>query len=954
MPSGAVTFLFTDIEGSSRLWEQHPQMMPVALARHDAILREVITDAAGQVFKTVGDASCAAFVHPQAALLAALQGQERLLSEPWGGGMVLRVRMALHTGAAEARDGDYSGSPLNRLARLLRLAHGGQVLLSTSTAELLQDQLPSGSSLLDLGFQRLKDLARPERVYQLVAPGLSSAFPPLRGGVKPPHNLPSPPNALIGREGELAAIQALLQREGVRLLTLLGPGGIGKTRLALQVGREQLDAFLDGVWFVDLTPMRDPAQVLPSIARTLGLNERSGQPLAEQLRSYLRERALLLLLDNMEQVIDAAPELASLLAAAPLLRIITTSREALRLGGEHLYPVPPLAVQARGNADPFGSPAAKLFRARAAAARGEFTVDAAGAAVIAAICVRLDGLPLALELAAARMRLLSPQALLARLERPLDVLTVGARDLPARQQTLRTTIAWSYELLTTTEQILFRRLGVFVGGWDLTAAEVVGALGVETLDLLAALADKSLVQPTAAMSDEQRYTMLETIREYALEQLAHRDELADALERHNACYLALAEAAEPELRGPQGTAWLDRLEADHDNLRAVLGRLIAGQQAEHALRLGSVLWPFWWRRGYLREGRSQLETMLGLSGWKPEAAEHQQLRAGVLLGAGRLAIDMADYEVGRGYLEESLAHWQQLGDQRGLALALESLGQLEIDLSNYPAARAALEQSLALFQASGNAHSTARTLGMLAWITRLQGDRVAARVLAEESLRLASEVGDLYSMAMALEALGYVALASDRDQARAYFAESLALFQQLGDKQQMASTWNNLGCVELVAGDYEAAETYLLQALELRRTVDDRRGTLATRINLGNLALLQEDGARSERYHQEVLAGAQTLNYPAGICFSLEGLAGAAALAGEADRAARLLGAAAVLHSAIGLVNDPDVQLVVDRTVERTRLRLGAEAYGRAVAAGRTMPLEQALRLASRLPTTNE
>ncbi len=505
LPSGIVTFLFTDIEGSTPVWEREPDQMRLALARHDAILRTTIANHGGHAFKTIGDAFQASFAFPIQALAAALAAQRALAAQTWETSEPIRVRMGVHVGPAVAEDTDYHTThTLNRVARIMAAGHGGQILLSEEVADLVRRDLPTDVTLRDIGQHRMKGLTHLEHLFQLVAPDLPAAFPPLKTLDHHPNNLPLQPTLLIGREKESASVCALLRRADIRLVTLTGPGGTGKTRLALQTAAELIDEFSDGAWFVNLAPISDPDLVATTIAQTLGVREAGGQPLAERLNEYLRSKQLLLVLDNFEQVVEAARLLGALLVAAPNLKALVTSREPLHLAGEHEYAVPPLALP-----DPQALPpldrlieyaAVQLFLVRAQAVKADFAVTHANAPVIAAICARLDGLPLAIELAAARVKLLPPHALLARLDQKLKLLTGGARDLPTRQQTIRNTIDWSYDLLDAGEKTLFTRLGVFVGGRTLEAAEAVcnadGDLRIDVLDGLVALLDKSLLKPS--------------------------------------------------------------------------------------------------------------------------------------------------------------------------------------------------------------------------------------------------------------------------------------------------------------------------------------------------------------------------------------------------------------------------------------------------------------------------
>ncbi len=599
VPTGTVTFLFTDIEGSTRSWDQHIEAMQAALAKHDHILRGAIEAHGGHVFKTVGDAFYAAFATASDGLAAALDAQRALAAESWGELGVLRVRMGLHTGAVQSRDGDYFGPPLNRVARLLSAGHGGQTLLTLATQELVRDQLPEGVQLRDLGSHRLRDLIRPEEIFQVVASPLPADFPPLKTLDARPNNLQTQPTPLLGREREVEQVCAQLRREGVRLLTLTGPGGTGKTRLALQGAADLLDDYKDGVFFVALAPLSDPTLVVSTIAQALGVKESGGRSVLQCLQDYLREKTLLLALDNFEQVAAAAPQVAGLLADAPRLNILVTSRIPLHLRGEHEFAVPPLALPDFKHLPALAAltqyAAVELFIERAQAVRPDFAVNNDNAPAVAEICVRLDGLPLAIELAAARVKLLSPQAMLVRLEEPLKLLTGGARDLSARQQTLRGAIAWSYDLLDENEKRLFRRLAVFVGGCTLEAAEAVCHGGVDlradVFDGIASLVDKSLLRQEEAPDGEPRFFMLETIREYAQERLTESGE--ELQNRHAEFFLNFAEQAEIEIHGFQQLKWLDRLEVEHDNLRAALGWLTHNSKAQLGLRLAGALTDFW-------------------------------------------------------------------------------------------------------------------------------------------------------------------------------------------------------------------------------------------------------------------------------------------------------------------------------------------------------------------------
>ncbi|MDQ4129454.1 MAG: adenylate/guanylate cyclase domain-containing protein [Actinomycetota bacterium] len=827
LPTGTVTFLFTDVEGSTRLLETLGHEYPRLLEEHARLIRRSVEETGGHEVGTEGDAFFLVFGSAPAAVAAAATIQKGLAALE----LPLRVRVGLHTGEGRLGGDDYVGLDVHRAARIAEVGHGGQVLLSQTTRDLVQDDLPPDCNLRDLGDHRLKDLSRPERLYQLIIAGLRSVFPSLRSLDAHPNNLPLQLTSFVGRERELAHIRKLLAEN--RLLTLTGPGGAGKTRVALQLAAEVSDEFEDGVFFVALASVHDPDLVASVIAQSLGLPEAawpppSGQapgggtrPAVERLLEYLRERELLLVLDNFEQVLPAAPVLTQLLEASPGLKVVVTSRAVLRLYGEHEFAVPPLELP-----DPRHLPdlptlsqyeAVALFVQRATAVKPGFSVTNQNAPAIAEICARLDGLPLAIELAAARVRLLTPEAILARLGSRLRLLVGGARDLPKRQQTLREAIDWSYELLEPAEQRLFARLGVFVGGWSLEEAEAVCGppeeLGIEVFEGLSSLAEKSLVRVRDEDSPEPRSAMLETIREFALERLAASGEQERLRRRHAEAYLALAEQAEPELVGNERRRWLDRLERDHDNFRSALAWAIQQGEVETALRLPGAVWRLWQARGYLDEGRRWTEETLGL----PGAESNPRVFAKALAAAGGIAHWRADVDGQLLYYQRYLEVARHIGDGALAGDALYGLGFPYVYRGEPEKTAASFEESRSLYEAAGDRLGVARVQWARATIDLISGDFETAAREMDRSLAVTREMGDRFLSGWNMWGLGMAAyLEGDFPTARAFWRRGLELFAEDRDHSAIVFHLESLASLAAAEGASERAARLTAAARALR------------------------------------------------------------------------------------------------------------------------------------------
>ncbi|MBB6051618.1 adenylate/guanylate cyclase domain-containing protein [Armatimonas rosea] len=909
LPAGTVTFLFTDIEGSTRLWEEHPERMRTALARHDALLHQAITEHNGYVFKTIGDAFCAAFATAPEALSAALTAQRCLYAEPWEDGIALRARMALHTGAVESRDNDYFGQPLNRVARLLATGYGGQVLLSQATQELVRDSLPAQTTLLNLGEHRLRDLSRPEHIYQVLHPELLAEFPTLRSldSIALPNNLPQEVTSFIGRKREMEEIKSLLATTS--LLTLTGSGGCGKTRLSLQVAAEVLEHYPQGVWLVELAPLTNPALVPQMVAEVLGVRESPGETLTKSLQGFLKGKQLLLVLDNCEHVLESVALLGdTLLRSCPSIRMLASSREALGISGESTYRIPSLSLP---QPSPHHTPeslsqfeAVRLFLERATTAKPDFLVTNENAPALASVCYRLDGIPLAIELAAARLRAMPIEQLEDRLDNRFRLLTGGSRTALPRQQTLRALIDWSFDLLTPEEKTLLLRLSVFAGGWVLESAESVGSgAGIDeldVLDLLTSLVDKSLVT-YEEHGNRARYRLLETVRQYARERLAESGESETVRGRHLDHTVTQVEAIFAITSFEGFPLWMQHMDEEYENIRAALAWCSANASSEtfirRGLRIGEALWPFWHVCGYLSDGREHLEELARLGhawqGTRPRTVVKSL--AEVLHGTSLLAMEQGDDVAAGAALDEALQLAHELEDQHSIAVFGMAQGWLANHRGDYNTARQLIEKNLSFFREINDPIYLGLSLVTLGGTAIIQNDFLTAEPLIEESMALFRSTGNTRALATGLEGLGNIAAArGDYVSAQSLLREGVAMLRAQGNRHTLKTLLRNLSEVECVLGNLDTAQVLIQECLTLCQQQGNKQGTATALEGLGAVLVCRE----------------------------------------KAYEATLLWGAAQKIHECIGFPKEPFVEAYLQKWREQARLALGDTAFAAAIEEG--------------------
>jgi len=915
LPTGTVTFLFTDIEGSTRLAQEHPREMPVLLARHHAILNQAIEMHHGFVFRIVGDSFSAAFDTASDAVDAALEAQRSLQNEPWSPASI-KVRMGIHTGSAQRRvdpqgqGASYEGyGTLALTQRVMSVGHGGQILLSQATRDLVKDRLPDGTEVRDMGERRLKDIFRPEHIYQVSASDLLSEFPPLTTLETFNHNLPIQLTSFIGRDLEISESQKLFS--STRLLTFIGPGGTGKTRLSLQVAAEQIPEFKDGVWLIELAQLADSNYLPSAIASTFHLRELQGVPLVDTLTDYLRGKQLLLILDNCEHLIETCARLSEhFLHACPKLKMITSSREALGIDGETVYRVPSLSLpqgveDLRDAGDLTKYEATRLFAERALKANPQFTLTKENAAAVTQICKRLDGIPLAIELAAARVKLFTPQQIAERLDDRFKLLTGGSRTALPRQQTLRALIDWSYLTLNEMEQDVLRRLAVFSGGWTFEAAEAVAG-EIEAMDGLSGLVNKSLVN-VEEKEGESRYRYLETIRQYAMEKLVESGDAADARTRHLTHFLNVSRRAEEKFGTAQRGMWVDRLELEHDNLRSGLGWALESDP-ESALQMVCSLAGFWLSRRHMTEGCNWCQTAISRAeALSPAGTNIDQTRVRAYSALAMLFINHGEHQAGQVAARQAVALARQLDDPLQLARALHFLGMSAAFSGDETLAFDSLRESEALCRKFGYKDELAGVLQSLAYVT--------------------------------IEIYGPEA----EEQVQSYLEETLALSQGSVDPDAAVRTEGILARLALFRGDLQEARKHADLMLGLHRAMGDQLSVTGHQTSMAHVARQIGNYQEALALYRETLPDWQKMGHRGAVAHQLECFAFIAKAQEQGERAVKLMSAAEALREASSSQRTPQERIEYDRELAGARAAFDEKTFDWLWAEGQSMNMEQAI-----------
>jgi predicted ATPase/class 3 adenylate cyclase len=945
-PSGNITFLFTDIEGSTKLAQHFPDSLPVSLEIHHSIMREAIESCNGFVFEIVGDAFCASFENTIDAVNASYMAQRKLNSEKWKE-VVIKVRMGIHRGKAEWNGKRYMGYiTLARAQRVMSAAYGGQVLISEDAYNQLTAKENTKISYRDLGERRLKDLIQPVKIFQLISKELPSDFPPLITLDARPNNLPVQLTSFIGRKEEIEKVKELLIN--THLLTLTGPGGAGKTRLSLQVGADVIDDFANGVWFVELAPLIDPVLLPQEILKELGIKEEIKKTSEETLTAYLKDKEMLIILDNCEHLIEACAVLTEkLLKACPNLKIIATSRESMKCIGEQTHSILSLEIPNPKEELSLEQLAqyesVRLFIERALTVNEKFRVNNENAPALAGICSQLDGIPLAIELAAARTKVLTVEKIYERLSNRFSLLTGGIRTALPRQQTLKALIDWSYDLLTEPEKILWGRLSVFNDGWTLESAEEICSDDKieknEVFNILSLLVEKSII-----IFDEknERYSILETLKHYGTNKLKETNETNNLFQRHLYYYMELSELAEPKLAETEAQFWLNKLEKEHGNLQSAIEWSLKEGYFEEGMRLAGALAMFWDIRGYFSIGRRLLESMFGNTKGVSKPVIGKALNC-----TGTLAYNQGDYQQAMKFHEESLALYRELKDKDGIATSIGNMGIVAYEQGDYERARKLCEERLVYKREIGDKGSIASSLSDLGNMAYDQGDYEQARKFHEESLALRQEIGNKRGIANSMNNLGNVSYnQGDYEKAQKLYEESLVLKREVGDKKGIAISLHNLGIITYIRGNYKQSQNFYEESLALVREIGSKSGIADTLYDLGNIEFKQGDYAQALKLYEESLTLRREIGNKLGMVYCVMGLAAIASVKHYYTRAACLLGFVDAALQSMSTVFERDEFILYEQVINVLHNKLSDEEFFKHCDEGKKLTLEQAAELA--------
>ncbi|MBS1551613.1 MAG: tetratricopeptide repeat protein [Bacteroidetes bacterium] len=941
IPTGNVTFLFTDIEGSTKLAHDFPESLQCALTIHNSVLRNAVVSNNGFVFKTAGDAFFCSFKKAEDAVRTSLMIQKDL-SLVYNEDVTLKVRIGIHSGIAEWNGEDYMGYiTLARSQRIMSSAHGGQVIISADAYESIDTESITGITCRDLGVRRLKDMVQPVRLFQINSEGLQSEFPPLKTLDARPNNLPVQLTSFIGREKEINNVKSILSKS--RLLTLLGSGGTGKTRLSLQTGADMIDEFENGVWITELASLQDPFLLPNAIAETLGLKEQPGMSMENILTEYLKDKQILLILDNCEHLIESCAVLAEkLLQYSPKLKMIATSREALRCDGEIIHKVLSL-----DHPDPAKkiSPkelakyeAVRLFIERALAVNPNFRVNDDNAQALSQICFQLDGIPLAIELAAVRIRILTLEKICEKLNDRFRLLTGGKRTALPRQQTLKALIDWSYDLLSEQEKVLWRRLSVFSGGWSLNDAEEICSDDLTVRDDMFELTNGLVEKSIILFNDNtERYKMLETIKQYGEEKLRNEGETEIFRTRHLNYYLNLCEGAIPELSGPNAKTWLNRFEDEYPNIQSALNWSYESKANEKGHRLANTMAKLWDIRGYFTEALNWLEKLL-----KNTEGVSELLIANSKRQAGMFATQQGNNDIALRLLEESLNIYRKTDDLIGISNCLNILGMIELDLGNFESSKNYLTESLQIRKKLDNKLSLASGFNSLGLVLLAEGNLKDAEQYFTDSLKIAKEIKDDVYIGIGLNNLGQIyAIYGEYEKAKAFFEEGLMIDRELENKNGMCISLANMGILAYVNKDFSTSRKYLQEGLELSREIGNRLGELYALCTFGQLALAEEDIATAYNFFKECLL--QQKEYSdikiSTICFT--GIAEIKLINGDYDTASLLIGAVQAKLDLTGAFVEDETKIKINEIINSIKNIAGEERYLSEFEKGKRLPAEK-------------